>query len=161
VTSPPEWSDRYDEELARFMLQRSQAPEGGGETGVPAYLGIRFTEVGPGWCVAEVEVGDHLLNPFGAAHGAVLASLVDHVLGSAVFPIIPRGTWPATLEFKINYLAPTRSGVLRATGRVVSLTRKTAVVAVDCENEGRLVGSALGTLALTPPKSVGDQPAEG
>jgi uncharacterized protein (TIGR00369 family) len=83
------------------------------------------------------------------------------MLGSAVFPIIPRGTWPATLEFKINYLAPTRSGVLRATGRVVSLTRKTAVVAVDCENEGRLVGSALGTLALTPPKSVGDAAADG
>lgn len=154
MTEPTDWSDRYDEELARAMLQRSQSPEGG-DTGVPGYLGIRFTEVEPGRCVAELDVGEHLLNPFGAAHGAVLASLVDHMLGSAVFPLVPRGTWPATLEFKINYLAPTRPGVLRATSRVVSLSKKTAVVAVDCENDGRLVGTALGTLALSPPRTPG------
>ena len=149
-----QWSDRFDEELALGMMRRSQEP-GGGDSGVPGYLGIRFTEVEPGRCVAELVVGEHLLNPFGAAHGAVLASLVDHMMGSAVFAIIPRGTWPATLEFKVNYLAPTRPGILRATSRVVSLTKKTAVVAVDCENDGRLVGTALGTLALTPPKAVG------
>jgi 1,4-dihydroxy-2-naphthoyl-CoA hydrolase len=154
VTGTTDWTDSYDEELARGMLSRSQAPEGG-DTGVPEYLGIRFTEVEPGRCVAELDVGEHLLNPFGAAHGAVLASLVDHMLGSAVFPIVPRGTWPATLEFKINYLAPTRPGVLRATSRVVSLSKKTAVVTVDCENDGRLVGTALGTIALTPPKAAG------
>lgn len=154
MTGTTDWTDRYDEELAREMLRRSQSPEGG-DTGLPGYLGIRFTEVEPGRCVAEVDVGEHLLNPFGAAHGAVLASLVDHVLGSAVFPIVPRGTWPATLEFKLNYLAPTRPGVLRATSRVLSLSKKTAVVTVECENDGRLVGTALGTIALTPPKPPG------
>ena len=150
MTETPDWTDRFDEELARGMLRQAQ-PDGAGD-GLPEYLGIRFTEVTAGRCVAELEVGEHLLNPFGAAHGAVLASLVDHMLGSAVFPIIPRGTWPATLEFKINYLAPTRPGVLRATSRVLSLTRKTAVVTVDCENDGRLVGTALGTISLSPPK---------
>jgi len=154
VTDAPDLSDRFDEELAAAML-RGFAGQDGLDTGLPGYLGIRFTAVEPGHCVAELEVGEHLLNPFGAAHGSVLASLVDHMLGSAVFPIIPRGTWPATLEFKINYLAPTRPGVLRATSRVVSLSKKTAVVSVDCENEGRLVGTALGTIALSPPKSAG------
>lgn len=57
-------------------------------------------------------VGEHLLNPFGAAHGAVLASLVDHVLGS--------------------------------------------VVSVECDNDGRPVGNALGTIALAPPKPSAD-----
>ena len=151
MTDTTDWTDRFDRELARALLDRSQAPEGSG-TGVPGYLGIRFTEVEPGWCVAELDVGEHLLNPFGAAHGAVLASLVDHVLGSAVFPLVPRGTWPATLEFKINYLAPTRPGVLRASSRVLSLSKKTAVVSVECHNDGRLVGTALGTIALSPPK---------
>lgn len=151
MTETTDWSDRFDEELAREMVRLSTAPEGGG-TGLPGWLGIRFTDVGPGWCVAEVDIGEHLLNPFGAAHGAVLASLVDHVLGSAVYPLVPPGTWPATLEFKVNYLAPTRPGVLRATSRVVSLSNRTAVVTVECENGGRLVGTALGTIALNPPK---------
>lgn len=152
MTDASDWADRFDEELAAGMLSLSRGPEGS-DTGVPGYLGIRFTEVEPGRCVAELDVGDHLLNPFGAAHGAVLASLVDHVLGAAVFPIVPRGTWPATLEFKINYLAPSRPGILRASSRVMSLSKKTAVVAVDCENNGRLVGTALGTISLTPPKN--------
>ncbi len=146
-----DWSDRYDPELGEWMLRDRTAAEGAG-TGVPDYLGIRFTDVGPGRCVAELEVGEHLLNPFGAAHGAVLASLVDHVLGSAVLPIVPRGTWPATLEFKLNYLAPTRPGILRATATVVSMSSRTAVVSVECDNDGRPVGTALGTIALTPPK---------
>jgi 1,4-dihydroxy-2-naphthoyl-CoA hydrolase len=153
MTDTTDWSDRFDEELALVMLRRSQSPEG--DTGLPGYLGIRFTEIEAGRCVAELEVGEHLLNPFGAAHGSVLASLVDHMLGSAVFPIVPRGTWPATLEFKLNYLAPTRPGVLRATSRVISLSKMTAVVAVDCENNGRQVGTALGTIALSPPRPAG------
>ncbi len=69
-----------------------------------------------------------------------------------MFPLLPRGTWPATLEFKLNYLAPARVGVLRATATVVSMSKRTAVIAVDCENEGRLVGTALGTVSITPPK---------
>ncbi len=84
-----------------------------------------------------------------------LASLVDHVLGTAVFPLVPRGTWPATLEFKLNYLAPTRPGVLRARSQVVSLSKRTAVVSVECDNDGRPVGTALGTIALTPPRPAG------
>ena len=156
MTENADWSEHFNEDLARYMLRDpAGAPEGGGRDGVPGYLGIRFREVEPGRCVAELDVGEHLLNPFGAAHGAVLASLIDHVLGSAVAPIIPPGTWPATLEFKVNYLAPTRPGVLRATARVVSMTKKTAVVAVECENEGRVVGTALGTIALSPPKAAG------
>ena len=151
MTETSEWAERFDEALAKGMLRGSFGPEGA-EGGIPGYLGIRFTSVEAGSCVAELDVGDNLLNPFGAAHGAVMASLIDHVLGAAVFPLIPLGTWPATLEFKVNYLAPTRPGVLRATARVRSLSRKTAVVSVDCENDGRAVGTALGTLALSPPK---------
>ncbi|MEJ5254381.1 MAG: PaaI family thioesterase [Acidimicrobiales bacterium] len=147
----PQWAERFDHEIAEAMVRASAAPEGF-NTGIPAYLGIHFTEVVPGRCVAELEVGEHLLNPFGAAHGAVLASMVDHVLGSVVFPLVPRGTWPATLEFKLNYLAPVRPGRLRATARLRSLTQRTAVVEVDCESGDRLVGTALGTLALTPPR---------
>ena len=77
------------------------------------------------------------------------------MLGSAVFPVVPRGTWPATLEFKINYTAPARLGPLRATARVVSMSKRTAVVAVECENGGRVVGTALGTVAITAPKTPG------
>ena len=142
------YGGRFEQRVADGML--TQANER--VTGVPEYLGMRITEVGPGWCVCVIELRPELQNPFGAAHGAVVASLVDHVLGSAVFPLVPLGTWPATLEFKLNYLAPAREGDLAARAEVVSISSRTAVVAVECSNAGRIVATALGTIALTPPK---------
>ena len=61
--------------------------------------------------------------------------------------------WAATTEFKVNYLAPVTTGVLAATARIVSMTRRTAVVRIDVENEGRLVCAAQGTVLIMQPKS--------
>jgi 1,4-dihydroxy-2-naphthoyl-CoA hydrolase len=140
--------ESYDPVLAEAMKD----PQFGGDNGLMAYLGLRIVHVEPGAATAEVEVRPELLHGFGAVHGGVVAALVDHVLGSAIFPVVPKGTWPATLEFKLNYLAAVREGVIRATGTVVSLRRRTAVVRVDVSNRGRPVAAALGTLSLNPPK---------
>ena len=150
------FGDRFNVKIAEGML----ANEGSLPLiGIPDYLGMHFTDVGPGWCVCEVELRPDLLNPAGVAHGAVVASLIDHTLGTAVVPLIPAGSWPATLEFKLNYLAPARDGVLTARGEVRSITKRTAVVAVDCENQGRTVAVALGTIAITPPRTDPSPPA--
>jgi 1,4-dihydroxy-2-naphthoyl-CoA hydrolase len=114
-----------------------------------------MVDVGPGFAVVEADVRPDLVHRFGAAHGGVVASLVDQALGSAVFPLVPAGTWPATLEFKVNYLAAARRGVLRATGRVVSFRTRTAVVSVEVENEGRAVAVAQGTISINPPPDAG------
>jgi len=141
------YEGRYDERVAKAMVENDRA-----QPGLPEYLGMRIADNGPGWCHVELEVTDDLLNPFGAAHGAVVASIVDHALGSAVFPLVPLGTWPATLEFKVNYLAPARPGLLRARSEVRSISSRTAVVSVECTNGDRVVATALGTIALVPAK---------
>lgn len=138
--------DAFDEGLADRLVRR-----GGLGGGLPGYLGMRAVTIEPGVAVVEADVRPDLLHDFGAAHGGVVAALVDHALGAAVFPLIPKGTWPATLEFKLNYLAAARRGVLRATATVVSLRKRTAVVRVEVENEGRAVAAALGTISLNPP----------
>lgn len=144
----PSFEDRFDPRVADAMLKQAADHHGG----LPGYLDLRITAVGPGWCEVSMEVGEALLNPFGAAHGAVVASIVDHALGSCVFPIVPLGTWPATLEFKVNYMAPTRPGPLVARGEVQSISSRVAVVVVTCTNADRVVATALGTVAITPPK---------
>ena len=78
--------------------------------GLPQFLGIHHTEVGAGVLRAEIEVRDELRTPFGNLHGGVLAALCDHVLGTVLYPVIPRGAWAATTEFKINYLAAVTQG---------------------------------------------------
>ncbi|HEY2813057.1 MAG TPA: PaaI family thioesterase [Acidimicrobiales bacterium] len=140
--------DAYAPKVAESMLEADNSLI----TGLPEYLGIRTVDVGPGTMVAELDVRAELLNPFGTAHGGVLAALVDHVLGAVLYPVIPRGAWAATTEFKLNLLAPVRDGVLRARSQVMSMTKRTAVVRIDVENNDRLVGLAQGTVTISLPK---------
>ena len=144
--SPRPAFDTYDPAFAEAMV--SSMPL----TGLPEYLDIHVTDVGPGTMTAELEVRPELLNPFGSAHGGVLAALVDHVLGAVLYPLIPRGSWAATTELKLNFLAPIREGVLRVRSEVISLTKRTAVVRIDATNDGRLVGAAQGTVTISAPR---------
>jgi uncharacterized protein (TIGR00369 family) len=140
--------ETYDPKIAAAVLGGNT-----GMTGLPAYLGIATVEVGPGTMIAELPMRPELLNPFGTAHGGVLTALVDHVLGSVLYPLIPRGAWAATTEFKVNLLAPVSEGVLRARSEVLAITKRTAVVRIDVTNGGRLVGLAQGTVTISPPRA--------
>lgn len=148
TTTPRPGFDSYDPSVAEMMTTSA-----GGMGGIPDYLGIRTTHVGPGTMTAELDVRPDLLNPFGSAHGGTLAALADHVLGAVLYPLIPRGAWAATTELKLNFLAPVRDGVLRARSEVISLTKRTAVVRIDATNGDRLVGAAQGTVTISAPKN--------
>jgi uncharacterized protein (TIGR00369 family) len=144
---PPEFP-HYDAKVAAALENVVDSV-----TGLPGFLGIRHVEVGPGLLRAQVDVRDDLKTPFGNLHGGVLAALCDHVLGTVLYPVIPRGAWAATTEFKVNYIAPITTGVLEASARIVSLTKRTAVVRIDVENEARLACAAQGTVLVMSPKT--------
>ncbi len=145
MTSPE--FETYDARVAESMLGSADAAGG-----IARFLGIEHVETGPGILRARVVVRDELLTPFRNLHGGVLAALCDHVLGTVLYPVIPRGAWAATTEFKLNYLAPVTQGHLDAVARIVSMTRRTAVVRIEVENEGRLACAAQGTVLVVRPK---------
>jgi uncharacterized protein (TIGR00369 family) len=139
--------ESYNAEIAERMIAANDAV-----TGLPAYLGVRLVEFGPGRLIAEMDVRDELLTPFGNLHGGVIAALVDHVLGVVAYPLMKKGQWAATTEFKLNYLAPVSEGTLRAESSVVNMTRTTAIVRIEVRNDGRLTCIAQGTLLVRDPK---------
>ena len=136
--------EHFDPKVAEAM----QKMPGGG---LPDWLGIRFVEFTAGRLVAEMPVRDELLTPFKNLHGGVMAALVDHVLGCVLYPLMQRGAWAATTEFKLNYLAPVRGGTLQAESAVLSLGRRTAVVRVEVTSADRLACVAQGTLLVSDP----------
>jgi 1,4-dihydroxy-2-naphthoyl-CoA hydrolase len=144
--SKPEFAD-YDPKTAAGL----HGPAGAAG-GLAAFLAIEHTDVGPGYLRAQVAVREDLLTPFRNLHGGVLAALCDHVLGTVLYPVIPRGAWAATTEFKINYLAAVTKGVLDAHAEILTLTKRTAVVRIDVSNEERLVCAAQGTVLVVQPK---------
>jgi uncharacterized protein (TIGR00369 family) len=80
-----------------------------------------------------------------------MAAFVDHVLGCVLYPLMERGQWAATTEFKLNYLAAVQKGTLMAESTVVALTRRTAVIRVEVTNDGRPACVAQGTLLVVDP----------
>ena len=143
--------DHFDAAVAEAFLVTSEQTKG-----LPGYLGVRFVELTPGRLVATMEVRDDLLTPFKTLHGGVMAGLVDHVLGCVLYPLMPRGQWAATTEFKLNYLAPVFGGTtLRAESTVVALGRRTAVVQVEVTSGDQLVCVAQGTLLVSEPAKKG------
>jgi uncharacterized protein (TIGR00369 family) len=140
--------EHYDPKVAEGMIAANEK-----SGGLPGFLGVKFVEFQPGRLKAEMPVRKELLSPFGNLHGGVMAGLVDHVLGCVLYPLMPRGAWAATTEFKLNYLAPVKDGTLIVESSVVSMTRTTAVVRVDVSNQGRLACVAQGTLLVRQPKT--------
>ena len=139
--------EQYDPELANLI---TTSPGGGG--GLPDYLGIRTTDIGPGTMTAQLDIRPDLLNPFGSVHGGVLAALSDHVLGAVLYPVIPKGSWAATTQLNLNFTAPIKVGTLTARSEIISLTKRTAVVRIDVHNGDRLAGAAQGTVTITQPR---------
>lgn len=142
------FDSQYDAHLAEGLVRANEKI-----TGLPAFLGVRLREFGPGRLVAEMDVRDELLTPFGNIHGGVMAGLVDHVLGVVLYPLMKRGQWAATTEFKLNYLSAVKGGSLIAESTVVSMTRTTAVVRVEVRNGDRLACVAQGTLLVRNPRT--------
>lgn len=139
----PKWIKSYDVEIAQGLLAANERLGG-----LPGFLDARFAEFGPGRLRIEMPVRGELLTPFGSLHGGVLAALCDHALGCVCYPHMPRGHWAATTEFKINYLAPVRSGTVEVEAQIFSMTRTTAVVRIDVRNGDRLAGVAQGTVLI-------------
>jgi uncharacterized protein (TIGR00369 family) len=146
MSNVPAWSERYDPKIADGMI-RTHDTFGG----LPKFLGIKFVEYGPGRLIATLDVRDDLVTPMGALHGGVMAGFVDHVMGCVLYPLMARGQWAATTEFKLNYLAAVKTGTLRAESTVISLGKRAAVVRVDVTGDGRLVCAAQGTLLVSEP----------
>src|SRR4029453_1467848 len=140
-------AERFDPEVAAGFVRANDKL-----TGLPKFLGLRIVDVGPGTLRAEMEVRDELLTPFKNVHGGVISAVCDHVLGCVCYPVMKRGQWAATTEFKLNLLAPVTEGKLSAEAEILSLTRATAVVRIQVENEGRLACVAQGTVLIRDPK---------
>jgi len=144
--SAPLTFEHFDQRIADALIKANESV-----TGLPHYLGVTIVSLTPGHLTATMPIRDELITPMGSMHGGVMAGLTDHVLGCVMYPLMKRGQWAATTEFKLNYLAAVKSGTLTAESSVLALTKRTAVVQVEVSNDGRPVCIAQGTVLIVDP----------
>jgi acyl-CoA thioesterase len=112
-------------------------------------LGIRPERFDEGAATFGLTVRDDHLNPYGVVHGGVVYSLVDTAMGAALHTRLAQGERCATIEIKINYLAPVAEGELRAEAHLVERTKRIGVLEARVRGGGeQLVAVAMGTFYI-------------
>jgi uncharacterized protein (TIGR00369 family) len=123
-------------------IQRGEAPP----PPVAQLIGFTLAEVEPGRAVITLDADRRHANPMGTVHGGVLCDIADAAMGMAYAATLDEGETFTTLELKINFLKPVRTGRLVATGRVVKGGHTVALVECDVvDDEERLVARASST----------------
>ena len=119
-------------------------------------LGIRLSDLGPGWCESVLDVAPKHLQQDGYVHAGVQATIADHTAGGAAGTLAAEGDLVLTVEFKINFLRPALGERLRCRATVLrqGKTLNVAESEVFAERDGneRLVAKSMVTLALVPEK---------
>src|SRR5262245_9247069 len=135
------------------MLQRGEVPP----PPVADLIGFTLTDVESGRAVVELEAGPRHANPMGTVHGGVLCDIADAAMGIAYASGLDDGETFTTLELKINFLKPVRTGRLTATGRIVKAGRTIGLAECDVTDEREsLVARATSTcMTLLGEQAVG------
>jgi acyl-CoA thioesterase len=114
-------------------------------------LGFTVAERTEGFSRTELEIRAEHFNPHGLVHGGVLYALADTGMGGALSTLLGDGEICTTIEIKISYFRPWKSGSLICETRVINRGRTTAALTSDLrDGEGRHLAQATGTFAIVP-----------
>ena len=90
-------------------------------------IGAFISEIRPGYCEVTLPNQEKLTQQHGFIHGGITGMIADSAAGYAAFSLMPVGSSPLTVEYKINMLNPARGEKLFARARVVK-SGKTLVI---------------------------------
>jgi len=123
-------------------------------------LGLQIVTAQAGIGKARIQVDERLMHPQQIVHGGVIFTLADTAMSMALLSVIPVGTRFGTLEAKINFLLPVRTGELLAEAAIVHRGRSTAVLEATVYNingdERQAIARMLGTFSFARPKNTSD-----
>lgn len=122
----------------------------------PSLVSMRLEDVQVGHCRVELEVRPEHFQPYGVVHGGVLATLIDTATFWSVFLSIEReDDGLASVDLKLNYLAPVFGGKLIATGRQIRMGKRLGYAEASvADADGQLVAHGTSTLTVLPGKGI-------
>ena len=125
----------YEQDFGKFFLSR--------------LFGCEF-EYPEDACRVSFDLKDFMFNPQGTLHGGVIAFVLDISMGHLLFRKAGPGT---TLEMKVQYIKPARSGRLTATGRFLRQGRGISYLRSELtDDKGELIAFATSTWMALKPK---------
>jgi uncharacterized protein (TIGR00369 family) len=115
------------------------------------FLGWRCLEIDPeaGNIVVEFQTRPECLNPVGAVSGGFLAEMLDQTMASAVKATLEPSEFPASVEFKVNFIRPARPGRMIGRARVVHGGKSLAFVEGELRtSDDKLIATSSQTVRI-------------
>jgi acyl-CoA thioesterase len=151
-------SESYDEEGS---VSPGSIQEVSKNFGILHLLGMKIVKAQAGVGQVSIQVDSRLMHPQQIVHGGVIFTIADTAMSMALMSVIPEGSRFGTIEAKVNFMLPVRSGELLAEGTLVYKGRSTAVVEATVynlnEGEQLAIAKVLGTFYIGRPKDVSMQ----
>ncbi|MFN8346580.1 MAG: PaaI family thioesterase [Spirosomataceae bacterium] len=114
-------------------------------------LDFHLSELENGKAVFVFEPQEFHYNPIGSVHGGVISTMLDSAMGCTIQSALPHGTSYTTLELKVNFLRPVTKtcGQMKATGKIIHLGRKTALVEANLKDDsGKVYAHGVSTCMI-------------
>jgi uncharacterized protein (TIGR00369 family) len=128
-------------ENARKMITGELAPPP-----IARLIGFQLVAIDAGRAQFALDADARHHNPMGTLHGGILCDIADVAMGMAYASTLDEGESFTTLELKINFLRPVRSGRLIADGVVVQRGRTVGLAECSVtDDQGRLIAKATST----------------
>ena len=91
-------------------------------------MGLKFIKATPDEYVAEIEIADHHMQPYGLVHGGVYAGMIETMCSTgAALTVWEENKSTVGLENNTSFLKAVRSGRLRCTAKPLVLGKRSHV----------------------------------
>jgi acyl-CoA thioesterase len=106
---------------------------------------------------ASIQVDARLMHAQNIVHGGLIFTLADTAMSMALLSTLPPQTLFSTIEAKINYFLPVRTGTLMAEATIVHRARTIAVLEATVYNTNAdqrvMIAKTLGTFNIQTPRT--------
>ncbi len=110
-------------------------------------LGVKLIHWQDGCASIELEVVKRLSNRLGMAHGGVISTMLDQVMGLAWRSVGQDRVPGGTINLNVNFIAP-GNGMLKANGRLIRFTKSSAFCDGDITDAtGSIIATAQGVFS--------------
>ena len=114
-------------------------------------LSMKVRELGKGFAKVEMEIGNKHLNPFGAIHGGVYASLIDTAAYWSVYGDVEENAGLISLDLTVDNLAPVKEGRLSVEGKRVKAGKSISIAdAAVMDARGRCLARGTSKQMVVP-----------
>jgi len=115
------------------------------------HLSMSVREMGMGYSVVEIDIGNEHLNPFGGLHGGVYASAIDTAAYWAVYCELDEGAGLISVDLRVDFLAPASDGKMVIKGRRIRIGKTMCLAeATAFDQHEKWLARGISKMMVTP-----------